>query len=51
MLLVIAALINLEVHQLDVKTDFLKNDLEKEIYIEQHGGFIVLGKEESLQTC
>jgi ATP-binding cassette subfamily B (MDR/TAP) protein 1 len=34
MLIVIAALNNLEIHQIDVKTVFLKVDLDEEIYME-----------------
>ena len=34
MVLAIAALRNLEVHKMDVKTVFLNGDLEKEIYME-----------------
>ena len=34
MILAIAALQNLEVHQMDVNTDFLNRDLDEEIYIE-----------------
>jgi hypothetical protein len=34
MLIVIAALNNLEIHQIDVKTVFLKVDLHEEIYME-----------------
>ena len=34
MILAIAALQNLEVHQMDVKTTFLNGDLEEEIYME-----------------
>ena len=37
--LAIAALRNLEVHQMDVKTSFLNRDLDKEIYIKQPKGF------------
>ena len=40
-----AASMNLEVEQLDVKTAFLHGDLEKEINIEQPKGFVVKGKE------
>ena len=40
-----AAAMDLEVEQLDVKTTFLHGDLEKEIYMEQPEGFAVAGKE------
>ena len=35
MVLAIAALRNLEVHQIDVKTVFLNGELDEEIYMEQ----------------
>ena len=41
----LAASMNLEIEQLDVKTDFLHDDLENEIYIEQPKGFTIKGKE------
>ncbi|GJT86489.1 putative RNA-directed DNA polymerase [Tanacetum coccineum] len=41
----LAASLDLEVEQMDVKTDFLHGDLDKEIYMEQHEGFQVKGKE------
>ena len=43
-LLAIAALHNLEVHQMDIKTIFLNGELDEEIYMEQSEGFIVPGQ-------
>ena len=45
MVLSIAANMNLEVEQLDVKTTFLHGDLEEEIYMQQPEGFVKSGKE------
>nr|GEX09709.1 retrotransposon protein, putative, Ty1-copia subclass [Tanacetum cinerariifolium] len=44
MILAIAALRNLEVHQMDVKTVFLNGDLEEKIYMNQPEGFIAPGQ-------
>ena len=43
MILAIAALHNLKVHQMDVKTAFLNGDLDEKIYMEQPEGFIAPG--------
>uniref|UniRef100_A0A2N9GPK3 Integrase catalytic domain-containing protein n=1 Tax=Fagus sylvatica TaxID=28930 RepID=A0A2N9GPK3_FAGSY len=48
MLIAIAALYNLEIHQMDVKTAFLNGELDEEIYMEQPEGFIVPGKEKKV---
>ena len=45
MLIAIAVLHNLDIHQMDVKTAFLNGELNEEIYMEQPGGFIVMGQE------
>ncbi|GKD11829.1 retrotransposon protein, putative, ty1-copia subclass, partial [Tanacetum coccineum] len=45
MIIAIAALRNLEIHQMDVKTTFLNGDLEEEIYMNQPEGFIAPGQE------
>jgi hypothetical protein len=44
MILGVAASLNLEVEQMDVKTAFLHRELEEEIYMEQPEGFLVKGK-------
>ena len=41
----LAASMNLELEQLDVKTAFLHGDLDEKIFIEQLEGFKVKGKE------
>jgi ATP-binding cassette subfamily B (MDR/TAP) protein 1 len=45
----IAATMDMETEQLDVKKSFLHGDLEEDIYIEKPEGFMVTGKES--QVC
>ena len=44
-LIALASIHNLFIHQMDVKTTFLNGDLDKKIYMEQPEGFIVKGQE------
>ncbi|RVW26496.1 Retrovirus-related Pol polyprotein from transposon TNT 1-94 [Vitis vinifera] len=48
MVLAIAALRNLEIHQMDVKIAFLNGDLDEEIYMEQPEGFSAPGQEKKV---
>ena len=48
MLIVIAVIHNLEIHQMDVKIAFLNCDLNEEIYMEQPEGFIVSSQEKKV---
>ncbi|KAF3636333.1 putative BTB/POZ domain-containing protein-like [Capsicum annuum] len=45
MLIALAAVYGLEIHQMDVKIPFLNGELEEEIYMKQPGGFVVPRKE------
>ena len=45
LLIAIAAIHNLMIHQMDVKTTFLNEDLEEEIYMDQPEGFTMPGNE------
>lgn len=44
-ILSIAASLDLELHQLDIKTTFLYGDLEEELYVQQPEGFVKPGEE------
>ena len=48
MLVAIAALHNLEIHQMDVKTTLLNGELNEEIFMEQPKGFIVPSQEKKV---
>ena len=48
MLIAIAAIHNIEIHQMDVKTAFLNGDLDEEIYMVHPEGFIVPGQEKKV---
>ncbi len=43
-ILALAAIQDMEIHQMDVKTTFLNGDLEEEIYMEQPQGFTQEGE-------
>nr|GEV19101.1 zinc finger, CCHC-type [Tanacetum cinerariifolium] len=45
LLLALAAIHNLVIHQMDVKTKFLNGDLDEEVYMKQPEGFIMPGNE------
>ncbi|GJV60557.1 zinc finger, CCHC-type containing protein [Tanacetum coccineum] len=45
LLLALAAIHDLVIHQMDVKTAFLNGDLDEEIYMKQPKGFVMLGHE------
>ena len=50
MLIAIASTLELEIHQMDVKTAFLNGELEEEIYMKQPEGFLKTGNESKVCT-
>ena len=48
MIIAIAALQNLEIQQVAIKTTFLNGDLDKKIYMEQPEGFIIPDQEKKV---
>ncbi|KAK9158341.1 hypothetical protein Scep_004915 [Stephania cephalantha] len=48
MLIAIATINNLEIHQMDVKTTFLNGELEEEICMQQSKGFVAPGQEQKV---
>ncbi|GJR80019.1 zinc finger, CCHC-type containing protein [Tanacetum coccineum] len=49
LLLALAAINNLVIHQMDVKTTFLNSDLDEEVYIKQLEGFVMPGNEHKIK--
>ena len=47
-LIALASIHNLVIHQMDVKTAFLNGDLEEEIYMDQPEGYVVSGNEKKV---
>ena len=47
-LIALASIHNLVIHQMDVKTAFLNGDMEEEIYMKQPEGCVVPGKEKGV---
>ena len=45
LLIAVAAIYDLKIHQIDVKTTFLNGDLGEEIYMDQLEGFVEFGQE------
>ena len=48
MLILLVAVYDLQIHQMNVKTTFLNGELEEEIYMEQPKGYMVPDKEKKV---
>ncbi|KAL0313968.1 UNVERIFIED_CONTAM: Copia protein [Sesamum angustifolium] len=51
LLIALASIHNLVIHQMDVKTAFPNGDLDKEVYMKQPEGFIIPGNEYKVRRC
>ena len=47
-IMALVAHFDLELHQMDVKTVFLNGSLEEKVYMDQHEGFSIKGKEQMI---
>ena len=45
LLITLAAIYSLVIHQIYVKTSFLNGDLDEEVYVKQPNGFVIPGQE------